>query len=38
MGKENEKLVKPKKPHYLLYIQGQVNNEYNCWKPYLYMN
>ena len=29
---------KPKKPHYLLYIQGQVNNEYNSWKPYLYMN
>ena len=31
-------LNKPKKPHFLLYMQGCVNNEYKSWKPYLYMN
>ena len=31
-------LNKPKKPHFLLYMQGYVNNEYESWKPYLYMN
>ena len=28
---------KPKKPHFLVYMQGYVNNEYSSWKPYLYM-
>ena len=27
----------PRKPHYLIYMQGHVNNEYKSWKPYLYM-
>ena len=31
-------LNKPKKPHFLIYMQGYVNNEYKSWKPYLYMN
>ena len=31
-------LNKPKKPHFLIYMQGCVNNEYKSWKPYLYMN
>ena len=31
-------LQKPKKPHYLIYMQDYVlNNEYKSWKPYLYM-
>jgi len=28
----------PKKPHFLIYMQGYVNNDYKSWKPYLYMN
>jgi len=31
-------LKRPKKPHYLLYMQGYVNHEYKSWKPYLYMS
>ena len=31
-------LGKPKKPHYLIYMQDYVlNQEYQSWKPYLYM-
>jgi len=29
---------KPKKPHYLIYMQEHVSNEYESWKPYLYMS
>lgn len=29
---------KPKRPHFLIYMQGYVNNEYSSWKPYLYMS
>ena len=28
----------PKKPHYLIYMQEHVSNEYKSWKPYLYMS
>ena len=31
-------IQKPKKPHYLFYMQDYVDNkEYKSWKPYLYM-
>ena len=31
-------IKKPKKPHYLIYMQDYVvNKEYKSWKPYLYM-
>jgi len=34
---EMKLLRKPKKPHYLIYMQGHVSEEYESWKPYLYM-
>lgn len=34
----NMKLMKkPNQPHYLLYLQKHAQNEYNIWKPYLFM-
>ena len=30
-------LKKPRQPHYLMYLQKYAKNEYNIWKPYLFM-